>query len=770
MANWTDFMTSRPVSTMGDRERKARPKRNLPAWLQDYESWITFAVVLIVFLTVARSVDNANWVRRMPSLIGLSFAALLTGLGLARIRAPEVVLHVLSLFIGVALIMWLTMRFVDAGSLTASFAEWKDRWAQWIHEVRNSEPVTDNMPFVMFVLAFTWIAAYLSAWSIFRWRNAWLALVPAGIGLLTNISYLPGQHAAEFIIFLAGAMLLVMRVFLINKMREWDARGIEYPGFLSWRLLNITTWVALAALIVAWRIPQANEVGPVASAWERISGPLGGDSDQFVRLFSNIDAKKEVPLHNFGDVLALQGKVILGSKIAAQVEFGEASNLGRPLRLKTYDEYTGGGWKAGPRAEVEVGPAEQVPAANAQRAQYRDRQEVTGNFIYESGFPKNSLPTVGQPVTTSQQSSVQVIATDPIPDIDGVRSRSKLKLGDSFTTTGTVSTATEAKLRAAGGNYPAYINDRYLQLPASLPPRVRQLAADITKDAPTPFDKAKAIEQYLRTFQSSFDINSTPPGRDAVDYFLFDQRKGYFDYQASAMVVLLRAAGVPARLAVGYQIDEFDLTLRRFLLRDKHAFAWPEVYFPGYGWNEFSPYGDAATVARAPGEGGAGDAPVDFDPSLGGPPELDFPEDLDPFKGVSPSFTGSSGENPFVRFLPLLWGLLGLLAVAAVAGMGLRVAWEWGLGGLDYPSRLWEKTVRLATWMRIGPKPHQTPLEFSRSLSQTVHAEGVETLARGYQRSRYGHHDSTGDQDEQLSEAWRPLRNRLFKRLLRLKG
>jgi transglutaminase-like putative cysteine protease len=767
MANWSEYIQTRPAVTLP--ERRSRQPLRAPAWLTDWETWLTFALVLVVFLSVARSVDNAEWVPGMPSLIGLSFIALCAGLLLARVRAPEVILHLLGFFLGAAVVVWLTVLFIDAPTYREGFIQFKDRWADWIHVVRNNEPTTDTMPFVMLVLAFAWASAWLAAWSIFRWRNAWLALVPSGIGLLTNISYLPGQFSFDFIVFLFGAMLLVMRVHLLNKVREWQRTGTPYPEFLSLHLLNATTWVALLALVVAWELPQANEVPVIARTWERLTAPFSGESDLFVRLFSSIDAKREVPLHTFGDTLPFQGRVVLGSRIAAHVEFGEGGHLGRPLRVAVYDIYTHAGWKAGPRDGVDLGPTEQVQAPG-QKAAYKDRVEVTANFIQESGFPKNSLPTLGQPSHVSVNSKAEVVSTDPVPDVAAVRSRQSFKTGDAFVTTGSVSMASEEKLRGAGTNYPAYIRDRYLQLPQDMPQRVLELAADLTKDQATPYDKAKAIEQYLRTYPASFDIRTLPPGRDAVDFFLFDEKKGYFDYQASAMVVLLRAVGIPARLAVGYLVDEFDLTVRRYLLRDKHAYAWPEVYFPGYGWVEFSPYGEAPAITRPASDAGQGDTPLVGDDILNNGPGIDFPEFDDAFGSGSVSPTP---ETPLVArlLLPLLYVLMALTVLVAVVGTAFKLAWERGLSGLDYPSQLWEKTVRLASWLRLGPQPHQTPAEYSRALRRALPeaTEGVEVVAESYQRARYGRHQLTPAERDRLDAVWVPLRNRLFKKVLRWK-
>ena len=85
----------------------------------------------------------------------------------------------------------------------------------------------DDLPFIVLVVAATYLAAYLAAWSIFRWYNAWLGLIPGGLALLTNISYLPGQHSMPLLIYLFCSILLVARVNLLRRAREWKAH--EHP-------------------------------------------------------------------------------------------------------------------------------------------------------------------------------------------------------------------------------------------------------------------------------------------------------------------------------------------------------------------------------------------------------------------------------------------------------------------------------------------------------------------------------------------------------------
>ena len=90
------------------------------------------------------------------------------------------------------------------------------------------------------------------------------------------------------------------------------------------------------------------------------------------------------------------------------------------------------------------------------------------------------------------------------------------------------------------------------------------------------------IEREVRNrIAYSLDIDSPPSGQDVVDYVLFDSRIGYCEYHASAMAVLLRAAGIPSRVAVGYHQVEFDPTTKAFTYRESDAHAWVEAFFPG---------------------------------------------------------------------------------------------------------------------------------------------------------------------------------------------
>ncbi|TLM82047.1 MAG: transglutaminase domain-containing protein, partial [Actinobacteria bacterium] len=150
--------------------------------------------------------------------------------------------------------------------------------------------------------------------------------------------------------------------------------------------------------------------------------------------------------------------------------------------------------------------------------------------------------------------------------------------------------AADALRTASPRLIPADVLSAYTQLPDELPQRVRDLAARITADAATPYDQVLAVQSYLR-LSYVYDLEAAPPpaGQDAVDNFLFETRAGFCSHFASAMAVLLRAQGVPARVAVGYLNGEYDYDRGAYRVPASAAHAWVEVYFAGYGWIEFEP-------------------------------------------------------------------------------------------------------------------------------------------------------------------------------------
>ena len=165
-----------------------------------------------------------------------------------------------------------------------------------------------------------------------------------------------------------------------------------------------------------------------------------------------------------------------------------------------------------------------------------------------------------------------------------------LSPGESYEVISRVPKRDPEELRRSSRRVPPPIGRVCLQLPPDLPRRVCELAWKVAGDAPNWFDAAKRIESFLkRNYKGALERIVPPPGRDFVDYFLFESRRGFCVHFASAMVVMLRCLGIPARVAAGFAPGVYEGRIKAFLVRESDAHAWVEVYFPGHGWVAFDP-------------------------------------------------------------------------------------------------------------------------------------------------------------------------------------
>jgi transglutaminase-like putative cysteine protease len=135
---------------------------------------------------------------------------------------------------------------------------------------------------------------------------------------------------------------------------------------------------------------------------------------------------------------------------------------------------------------------------------------------------------------------------------------------------------------------PLAARNQYLQLPP-LDRRVAELARTITADAATALERARAIERHLRTaygYTLELPDKETP---DPLANFLFQRKKGHCEYFASAMAVMLRTVGIPARMATGFQSGVYNPISDLWLVRESDAHSWVEAWMPGHGWTTFDP-------------------------------------------------------------------------------------------------------------------------------------------------------------------------------------
>lgn len=139
------------------------------------------------------------------------------------------------------------------------------------------------------------------------------------------------------------------------------------------------------------------------------------------------------------------------------------------------------------------------------------------------------------------------------------------------------------------GRIPPEIRQTYLQLPA-LSPQIAELAKSATRRATSRYAQARMLESYLRThYAYSLSLRSSPGRKDPLAMFLLDVRAGHCEYFATAMTIMLRQLGIPARLVNGFQMGEYNALGGSWTVRQYHAHSWTEAFFPPYGWIEFDP-------------------------------------------------------------------------------------------------------------------------------------------------------------------------------------
>jgi hypothetical protein len=302
-----------------------------------------------------------------------------------------------------------------------------------------------------------------------------------------------------------------------------------------------------------------------------------------------------------------------------------------------------------------------------------------------------------------------------------------------------------------------------------VPNRVYDLAREAAGLAaasapPTAYDQARAIESFLHQYPYTLDLPHPPGDVDIVDYFLFDLQQGFCDYYASAMVVMARAVGLPARLGVGFLQQPGDAAGVQ-TIRQVNAHSWAEVYFAGYGWVEFEPTAPFAAPAAPTNSAAGAPAPAaTYEPPIG--PGLAIPP-----------------RTPR-REMPWLW-LVGAAALALVAWRlwGRRLtAQATPRAPLDEVQATFARLEEGAAALGYAHRTGQTPAEFTHGLLGQLDAltddrdetaamqTSVERLGRIFAERQYGRGLSPAD-TFQAQSAWRelrgPLRRLAWRRRLR---
>ena len=760
-----DILVVTPQNAVSD------PGRRDQAW-RSWESWLTFGLVVFVQLPVVGSLQSSDWVREMPNLMIPALIGLVLAWTLGHSRLSGLVSAGIAVLTGTVVVGGMVMHTMILASpassgLSGRWYELRLRLLEWGRALVGDGISADPLPFVVMLVSVVFLVGFVSTWAVVRWRNPWVALIPGGFVLLTNISYLPGQPSFSFVLFLIVAIVLVARLTFLQSVTVWRSQGVEPREGMSLEVLFTGAVVAAALITVAWLIPTANNLSPVADLWGRVTSPISDRVDVMGRLFIGVGSKKPIPVHSMNAVLPLQGRVGLDQVVLYEVVAPEELNL----RGAVYDEYTGSGWRVSAASAVPlVGTT--VEAAQlgtpSSRVQVREavRIDVT---VVDASAPGNVLLAAGDPIASD-------LDADLIVDVLGaplqLRPSASVQEGDTYSTVGTRSAAAISTLRESGQAYPAEIVERYLALPDDLPPEVRNLALQVAGNAGNPYEAARLIETHLRdNYIFTYEIRTAPAGQDAVGHFLFESREGYFDLYASSMAVMLRSIGIPSRVAVGFALDraDYDPSTKAYRVTEEEAWTWPEVYFPGLGWIEFNPTPSRDVLVR-PGDDSAALAAAASEFDVFGTFEDELFGEINPGDGgVQPEFLAPDAEES--AFVALLARIVGWALVAStallVAVVVFRVLWNRMFSHLAPAARRWAKVQLLASVAGFPAADERTATESAEDLAARIGEPGaLRALALAYTRARYGGPEA-GEESEAEGDALDEDYNRVRRILVR---
>ena len=463
-----------------------------------------------------------------------------------------------------------------------------DRVLAWITDIANGQPTFDPVAASIVWNAAVWLIAAWAGWVVESSRNALLAVLPALILNLSIFSYGRNNSLSIYLI-LALTLILISVVQFDRHEQEWNDISVAYPERKGRELGNISLGLAillvvLAALISSFSLQQIIH----RSTAIRGSSPQSGSglakslgiappATAVPNAFTNISSPVLPRSLLVGSGPELSTEQVMSVGVQDLSSLLQASQL-PPLywRSFTYDIYTRHGWSSSTTTQSQYQPNQLIQPASLPG--YKLIQEQVSELPAYGG----TIYAAGETVSLSVASTAAWRSSN---DLFGI-----LSLGNVYTVQSLIPVADETSLRNAGQAYPNWVAQRYLTVPAEVPTRVRDLAIQLTATEATPYDRAIAIEDYLRTTYSyTLDVPYPPANQDLVDYFLFNLHKGYCDYYASAMVILARAAGVPSRLAIGYTSGTYNLKTNRFVVTQADAHSWVEVYFPNIGWVPFEP-------------------------------------------------------------------------------------------------------------------------------------------------------------------------------------
>lgn len=442
----------------------------------------------------------------------------------------------------------------------------------------------------MLVLMIGWALLVHSVQSLALLRSSILLFAGATLLYLFCLETLLDLSVYDDMIRTSALVLLLQGLVHFSRLREnTPSLRISKPEYGRWGFSLAA--VVLAVVAGSWVLGSLAQPKPAAG----FSLQQAAD-----RLANWVQTG-----YGAGEAAAVTGYNLSGEEEdmglplqqSSRIYFTAQSPLPTYWRGETFSEYNGRKWSE-PAADVITGYAPGIIAAQADKLSAGMKtisQHVTFERPMRESFPLFGGGRVTEIVDMRLSPGGSALPAATERNVDAGTVKVMLDKGqtqiEGYTVKVFMPDAKPERLKEESGADPLAVRERYLQLPEELPQRVKDLAEEITAGADNRYDRVYAVLNYLKENENyTLDTRVPPEGKDFVDDFLFETHAGYCNHFSTAMAVLLRSEGIPARYVKGFGPGKQEVGREgTYLVSEGDAHSWVEVYFPESGWIPFDP-------------------------------------------------------------------------------------------------------------------------------------------------------------------------------------
>ncbi len=559
-------------------------------------TWITWLLAILVSTVVAYSFVDASWVPSLPGVIPVIGLSAFSALALSNTRKFVIMPHIISHSFGILIICLFAAFTIHGTSFESQVLSFTWRLDYWILALVEGGASTDRLPFIALILYLIFSVTYVTSYVAIKYKSVY-SIIPSGFVLIANLTYLPRDSGNWMYLYLIAAGTLLSWLVFVGMYTRWNREGSILSKGITRRFVVAGLSYSVFVVLVGSFLPSIDG-GPavVGQTWNRLRAPISQLETNFTRIFASLPARRAMALYSFGSDLPFRGNISLTDDVVMHVE----SELPFYWRARTYDQYNSWGWSTSETVSESMGTLDPIVVQD----KFNKCPECIHNVTFELKSPTKTLYNSGITLRTSLPGDITYLKKDMELSENFIKFESEriMQPGEKYTVQIYVPKFGPIENFGSENNYPNDVANAYLNLPDNFPTALSDLTKEITKGTNNNYQKAINIRDFLRTnLEYSQDIPAPPPGKDAIQHFIFDEKTGYSDYFGSSMAVMLRAADIPSRLAVGYLNSEYDEKEDIYIVRESGAHAWPEAYFSNYGWIPFEPTpGKRVGVVGAP--------------------------------------------------------------------------------------------------------------------------------------------------------------------------